>query len=262
MKSFAFKISALGLLAIVGLAQAANNPVPVPFTPAQQTQIEQIVHDYLLKNPQILVQVSQKLQEQQQTQMQAQEQQAQTKIPALSQALFHDPNSPVTGNPKGDVTLVEFFDYQCPHCRAMTATISALQKANPNLRVVYKSWPLFGGPSYFAAKAGLAAARQGKYEALHQALMNASIPFSNDEILGVAQSLGIDMQRLQQDMNDPSLNVDIKANQDLAKQLQLIGTPAFIIGKTDGSTKDSSFLVPGPSAQSVLQELIGKSTGF
>ncbi len=186
----------------------------------------------------------------------------QDQIPALSQSLFHDAQSPVGGNLQGSVTLVEFFDYQCPHCREVAPTVMALRAANPNLRIVYKDWPIFGGSSTYAAKVGMAIAKQGKYEAFHDAVMEANLPLTNDAVLSIARSLGADMTRLQQDMANPAIDSELKATVQLAKQLQLIGTPAFIIAKTQNSDKETSFLVPGPASQSTLQQMISQSSGF
>jgi protein-disulfide isomerase len=92
--------------------------------------------------------------------------------------------------------------------------------------------------------------------------MEASLPLTDDAVLGIARSLGVDMARLQQDMANPSIDNELKANVQLAKQLKLIGTPAFIIGKTQNSDKETSFLVPGPTPQSTLQQMISQSSGF
>lgn len=187
---------------------------------------------------------------------------AQDKIPALSAALLHDANNPVGGNPQGNVTMVEFFDYQCSHCRQMATTVEALRAANPNLRIVYKAWPFTGPSSVYASKAGLAAVSQGKYEVLHNALMRANVPLTNQEILATAKAVGIDTARLQRDMANPAYDAAFKANEQLAKELELTGTPAFVIAKTNGTDKNSSFLVPGLAQQSALQGMITKSSGF
>lgn len=186
----------------------------------------------------------------------------QDKIPALSSALLHDTRNPVGGNPQGNVTLVEFFDYQCSHCREMANTVETLRAVNPNLRVVYKDWPFSGPNSVYAAKAGLAAAIQGKYEVFHDALMKASLPLTNNEVLAIAKSVGIDTARLQRDMANSAFDGVFKANEQLAKELQLVGTPAFIIAKTNGADKNSSFLVPDISSQGVLQGMITQASGF
>lgn len=187
---------------------------------------------------------------------------AQDKIPALSSALLHDNGNPVGGNPQGNVTLVEFFDYQCSHCREMANTVETLRAVNPNLRIVYKDWPFSGANSVYAAKAGLAAVLQGKYEVFHDALMKASLPLTNNEVIAIAKSVGIDTVRLQRDMTNPAFDAVFKANEQLAKELELIGTPAFVIARTNGADKNSSFLVPGISSQSILQGMITQTSGF
>ncbi len=169
--------------------------------------------------------------------------------------------SPVTGNPKGETTLVEFFDYQCVHCRAMQPIIDKLQKEDPNLRVVYKEFPIFGAESEFASKAALAAEKQGKYSAFHEALMKSSKKLDSNEVLALAKQAGLDVTQLKKDMNDGNIAKEIKANQDLAKSMNILGTPAFVVtvSKGDnGTVEANSFLVPGTTDLKNLEQLITK----
>jgi len=223
------------------------------FTPAQRAQIESILHDYLLNHPDILVQVAQKLQQQQNDQMQ---QQAMKAVGTQTQALFNSPNSPVAGNPKGKVTLVEFFDYQCPHCKSVEPAVMELLKTEPNLRVVYKEFPIFGAGSQFASQAALAAQLQGKYPAFHAALMKAKAPFSEEEILNTAKSVGLDIDKLKSDMTQPSIKQELADNLQLANALGLPGTPGFIIAPTPtGNTAPPSnkvSVIPGDASLAML----------
>src|SRR5262249_24609588 len=156
------------------LATDKNN-TKTTFNANQVQQIQQVVHDYLIKNPQVLVEASEVLQKQA---MMKVEQNAKTAINQSASKVFADPASPVGGNPKGTVTIVEFFDYQCPHCKEMEAIIEKLVGKDKNLRVVYKELPIFGTNSRFASNAALASQEQGadKYVKLHDALMAASNP--------------------------------------------------------------------------------------
>ncbi|MFN7098284.1 MAG: DsbA family protein, partial [Gammaproteobacteria bacterium] len=192
-------------------------------------QVQQIVHDYLLNNPQILVQVSQKLQQQQMQQMQQVQQNAQKVIPDISAQLFSDKSSPIGGNVNGDVTMVEFFDYQCPHCKDMAAIVGDLTKQDGNLKIVYKELPIFGADSQFAAAAALASMQQGKYDQFHNALMQAPAPLTSDVVMQVAQANGLNVVQLQKDMNSDAVKQELKDNMQLAQKLKLMGTPAFVI---------------------------------
>ena len=139
----------------VHAAMLATPVVPATsFNAAQTTAIEKIAHDYLLAHPEILIEMSHALELKQQAQVQAK---AEKVIPALSKELLNDSVSPGAGNPKGTVSVVEFFDYQCPHCKVMAKEIDGLLASDHNVRVVYKELPIFGPESEFAAKAALQA---------------------------------------------------------------------------------------------------------
>lgn len=231
------------------------------FSPAQTAQIQKIVQQYLLDNPQILLEVGQKLQQQQMAQIQASQKQAKKTIPTLADLILQAPNSPVAGNSKGNVTLVEFFDYQCSHCRDMTPVVSKLIQQDPNLRVVYKEFPIDGDNSEFAARMALAAAKQGKYQAVHDALMQAPLPLTSDSMLTLASGFGLNMKTLQQDMNSPAIEAELKQNDALGKKLQLMGTPAFIISPSASEDTNQATLVPGATNIATLQQLINSMHG-
>lgn len=234
---------------------------------AEQTQaIQKIIHDYLVNNPQVLVEAATALQQQQQQQWQDT---AKKTVPEIAQQLFADPESPVAGNPKGDVTMVEFFDYQCPHCKDMGPEISGLLTTEKNLRVVYKAFPIFGDNSEFAAKAALAAEKQGKFSALHDALLNdKSDRLTSDIVLKLAAQAGLNVKQLQADMNDPAIAQELKDNYALAKKLQLTGTPGFVFAKVNVNDTTHTItdlknpvLIPGAVDQGTLAEAVAQSRG-
>lgn len=225
---------------------------------AQQKQIEKIVHDYLINNPEVLLEASQALQAKQQQNMQAQ---AKAAILENAGQLFSDALTSV-GNPKGNVTLVEFFDYQCIHCKKMAPVISLLIKQNPNLRVVYKEFPIFGQSSDVASKAALAAAMQGKYLPFHEALIQKEGRLNDEMIMETAKSVGLNMDKLKTDMSSKTVTDALEANRALAEKLRLMGTPAFIVAATpDGKLKADSTpaFIPGAASQESLEELIKKA---
>jgi len=244
------------LITQLSLAAPPPKPPAATFTPQQKTTIEQIVHDYLLQNPEILVEVSQALQQKERKTMM---QRAEKMIPKYAKQLFHSPGSPVSGNRLGTVTLVEFFDYQCIHCREMVPTINALIKKNKNLRVVYKEFPIFGSTSEFAAKASLAAVKQKKFDAFHEALFKAPTPLTKDKIIALAASVGLDTKQLQRDIKNLDINQELKQNYRLAQALGIIGTPAIIVVKNPYSPKNKPYFVPGQVSEAVLQHLINEA---
>jgi len=145
--------------------------------------------------------------------------------------VLRDPASPVTGNPDGDVTLVEFFDYNCPYCRQVAPVVAEAEATDPQLRIVYKEFPILGPGSVFAAKAALAAHQQGLYFAFHEALMQAGGRADEESVLAVARDVGLDVERLRSDMKDPEIQAAIDRNLALAEALRITGTPGFVVGR-------------------------------
>lgn len=201
---------------------------------AQIKQIQKVIHDYLVQNPQVLVEASQVYQDQELAKAKTKTQQAVTKN---LKALFNSPTSPTVGNPNGDVTVIEFLDYQCTHCREMSTVINELIKGDNKLRIVIKQLPIFGGPSKFAAEASIAAMNQGqaKYLAFHKNLLEATLPLTNEKILELATKSGLNIVQLQTDIKSKAVESQINDNFQLAKDLGLLGTPAFIVGNRVGS---------------------------
>ena len=230
------------------------------FDPQQKQAIEQIVHQYLVKNPEVLMEVSKALQLKQREDMMKQ---AESAIGTNGPALF-DSSSPMVGNKLGNVTMVEFFDYQCIHCKQMAPVVSELVKKDGGLRIVYKEFPIFGKSSEFAAQAALASQSQGKYLAFHDALMAAKERLSPKLVMKIAASVGIDTSKLKTDMKSAKVTKELKDTRQLAESLRLMGTPAFIIAKTPkGKYKQGakSFFVPGASSEDALQSLIKQANG-
>lgn len=148
----------------------------------------------------------------------------------LRQALERDPNAPVLGNPEGDITLTEFFDYNCPFCKKMVGTIQQLISSDPQLRVVYREWPVFGEGSVFAARASLASLDQGKYWPFHAALMGMKGRAVEATVIRAAREVGLDEARLRKDMQAARIDEHIETSFALAEHMGLVGTPTFIAG--------------------------------
>lgn len=227
-------------------------------SPAQKKQFESVIHDYLVNNPQVLVEVSQKLQQQQEQQMKSMEEKAQQTIPKLAKDLFSASGSPVLGNAKGNVTIVEFFDYQCPHCKDMETVIDGLVAKDKNIRVVFKEFPIFGNSSVYASKAALAANNQGKYKQFHKALMDSSNPLTQDKVMAAAKKVGLDMKKLKADMDSAAVQQELDTNLKLAQDLGLLGTPAFVVGDTTKASSPSSqsFFIPGAFTQEMMVTVV------
>jgi protein-disulfide isomerase len=186
------------------------------------------VRAYLLEHPEVVMEAVRRFGARQQ---EREESEVQKILKVRAEDILRDPNSPVGGNPQGDVSLVEFFDYNCPYCRRVAPVMVDAEAADPQLRIVYKEIPILGPNSTFAAKAALAVHRQGKYVAFHQALMQVRGTVDEARVLDVAAKIGVDIERMKSDMNDPAIQATIDKNLELAQAVRINGTPGFVLGQ-------------------------------
>ncbi len=235
MRPAAFLVSA-AFLSVAALAPAfAQDPVPAApvFTDAQRTEIESIIKDYIgTKHPELIAEAAQKLQTRDQ---EASETKLKEGVKSFKEKIFNDPNTPVGGNPKGDVTIVEFFDYQCGYCKLSEEGIEKVMKEDKHIRFIYKNFPVLGPLSIEAAKASQAAIKQGvsKFEAFHIALMNKKDHLTVSEpIYEIAKQAGLDVEKLKKDMEDPSIKATLNDNLKLGQDMGVRGTPLFIVGES------------------------------
>ena len=195
------------------------------FTPAQRQEIGQVVRDYLLANPEILVEVGEELEKRRQEKQNA----ANLKVLiAKKDKVFRSPYDYVLGNKDGDVTIVEYFDYNCGWCKRALNEVVNLTKNDKKVRVVMKEFPIFGEDSQFAAKAAMASVKLGKYWPFHVAMMRAE-RVTKANTMQIAASVGIDVEALKKEMAKPEYDKALQENARLAQQLGMQGTPAFII---------------------------------
>lgn len=192
-----------------------------------QDQLNQRIHDYILAHPEVLVQALQSLD---QRQREAEAAEAKAVLTARADDIFRDKQSPVGGNAEGNVTLVEFFDYNCPYCRQVAPIIAQAAADDPQLRIVYKEFPILGPDSVFAAKAALAAEKQGKYMQFHKALFDSRTRVTEPIVLKIAVEAGLDVARMKSDMQQPEIQALIDRNAELAQALKITGTPGFVVG--------------------------------
>ena len=193
----------------------------------QRKAIEAIIHDYLMQNPDVLIDALREAEAKANSEADVKATQV---LRDRRHEVFDDPATPVGGNPQGDVTVVEFFDYRCPYCKQVHPAIQKLLDQDRKLRFVYKEFPVLGEQSDIAAHAALAARLQGRYEAFHNAMMAAKGQITEELVYRIAGSIGLDVDRLKRDMTDPEIERALSANKSLAKALDLRGTPGFVIG--------------------------------
>jgi protein-disulfide isomerase len=235
-----------GLLAVTAapvLAQGTSKAL----TPAQEQAVRKLVRDYLIENPEIIVEAMQRLRQKRQR---AERERIGKVLVAYRTQIFENPRSPIAGNPKGDVTIVEFFDYQCPYCKQVMDRLLKTVADDGKIRLVFKEFPILGPNSMFAARAALASRNQGKYFKFHELLMGFKGKLSQEAVFVLAKSIGLDTKRLARDMDDPKIRKMIARNLQLAQLLKINGTPAFIIGDR---------LVPGAISRQQLEAYVARA---
>ncbi|WP_404371858.1 DsbA family protein [Sphingomonas sp. MMS24-J45] len=211
-------LGAVGLLSVQAFA-------PPRVDVADRARIESVVRDYILAHPEILPEAMQKLQDRET----ADRGNRAAMVAAQNRQAIETPFAGAwAGNPNGDVTLVEYFDYNCGYCRASLPAIAALLKSDPKIRIVYRDFPILAQSSVDAAKMSLAAAEQGKFQAFHDALY-AGGPVTAQSIATAAQRAGLDMARAA--AFAPRAQEEIAANEAMAQKLGLTGTPSWVIGR-------------------------------
>lgn len=215
-------------VALACLAAIAPQALAQSFSPPQEDAIRAIVRDYLMKNPDVIIEALQAYEAKQKQDLAS----SQTSTIRQRQAeIFNDPQSPAAGAANADVTVVEFFDYRCQYCKQAATTMAQLTRTDPKVRIVYKELPILGPDSVVATRAALAANFQGQYHKMHNALMNRRGTLDEPTVLAMAGELGLDAARLKSDMNRPEISATIERNRALARDLGIRGTPAFIIGE-------------------------------
>jgi protein-disulfide isomerase len=232
------------LLTVFLVATAPLAAAAAGLTSEQKTQIEFVIRDYLLQHPEILKEMTAKLEEKERIEEEVARMEGLRKNAA---DVFHYAGDAVAGNAKGDVTLVEFMDYNCGWCKKSVSEIQEIVGRDRNLRIVIKEFPIFGAGSEYAARAALASNRQGKYWELHQALFQHEGQVTAEVVDQTAADLGIDVTRMKTDMADQSILDTISKNYELTKLLRISGTPAFIVDET---------IVPGYVPSRSLEEAV------
>jgi protein-disulfide isomerase len=221
--------AALGAVMLAPQFATADSLPPPDAFPKDRAALDQAIHDYLMSHPDVVLDALKAGQAQ--ADAKAADQSRHTII-TKQKELLDDPDDLVEGNPKGDVTLVEFFDYRCPYCKEVEPSLDALLKEDGKLRIVYKEFPILGEASVYATHVALAAKKQGKYAEFQRAMMATKGDINDATVLNVAQSIGLDITKIKADMSAPATDKLIDKNYALADALDIQGTPAIVIGGT------------------------------
>jgi len=214
-----------------------------------RAQIEGIVRDYILANPEVIIE---SLQRGEMARRKAAEDKAAAALETHRDQIQNGPLTPVAGNPNGDVTVVEFFDYRCPYCKRVVPMIQELLKTDPNVRYVFQEFPILGDDSFLASKAALSVWKiaPDKYLDYHVALMQARGGLTEERLLQIAKSLDVNPEKLGAMMADDTITAQLNRNRQLGQLVGITGTPAFLVGEQ---------LVPGAVDLDTLKQLIASA---
>ncbi len=210
-------------LLLAALLLAVTAPAHAADAPLTKDDVNKIVHDYIMEHPEDILKSVQEYQDRMTKERQT------TAMKENSKDLF-DEDTPMVGNPKGDVTVVEFFDYNCGYCKKSFPDIKKLIDGDKNIRFLFKDFPILGANSEKAAKWAFAAHKQNKYFEFHQAMMNNHLPINDELLEKIAKSAGMDIAAAKAYTEGADALVLIERNRTLGSNMGIRGTPAFIIG--------------------------------
>lgn len=234
---------AAGVLAASTTARADDPQI----SESERAKIESVVHDYIMAHPEVVLDSLKAMQARQQA---AEDDRVRDTIAQESDALRHAKGDFVAGNPKGDVTLVEFFDYNCTYCRQAASSIQSLLADDPKLRIIFKEWPIRGDDSMAATRVSLAAQGQPQFLAFHFALMKHPGKVDEAVALQAAHDAGLDMTALKKAMQSPDIDARLAQTGTLAQKIGLQGTPAFVVGDE---------IIPGAVSEAEFRKLIAET---
>ncbi|MBL4603974.1 MAG: DsbA family protein [Emcibacteraceae bacterium] len=222
-----------GLFSLFGNAQQTSDG----FNNTQKDEINAMIRDYILENPEIIPEAVEVLRSRQNARMLLQSQ----------DLLYSDGYSHVEGNEQGDITVVEFYDYNCGYCKQVPSVLARLIEEDDNIKVIYKEYPILAESSEFASIAAMAAMKQGKFMDFHRALMKNKRALSEDLVLQIARDSGVDEDKLLKDMADPEIETNLMKTKYLVQNIGISGTPGFVIGDQ---------IIPGFISYEKLKDII------
>lgn len=234
------------LFAMVTLVCATSTSAKETMNESDRKEVEAIVQDYLIRNPEVIMRAIQSYQIKMESEKRKQ---VNKELEILNSELNKNSGSPVIGNPEGDITIVEFFDYRCGYCKRVFPTIQSLLKEDRNIRYVLKELPILGPDSVFASQAALAVwnSTPDKYMSFHSALMASRGNLNAEKVIKIAKNLAIDAEALTKNMKNKSVDKELSMNMQLSQRLDITGTPAFIIGNQ---------IIPGALSLDEIEKLV------
>ncbi len=232
MRGFFATTAMAAIIAGTGFIAAAHAD---EFTRAQKDEIRALVKDYLLKNPEILIEMSAALERKRNEQQARKEEEAEKYLKAHAGEIFTPrPLDPTIGPKDAKITLIEFYDYNCAFCKRALADLRRLVEENPDVRVIFKEFPILasrtGGGSLHAALASMAVYRlyPEKFWEFHQQLMNFPGVANRKVALKIAEKMGLDVKKIEAEMASPDMQATLAGTDELSRKLAIDGTPAFV----------------------------------
>jgi len=222
-----------GCAALIGLtsaAQAEPAKAPVsklPFSEDQRAAMEDFVRNFILDNPEVLMESVNRFR----TESEKKKEEGSIEVLKQNKAYFDNGKHPQIGNPKGDVTVVEFFDYNCGYCKRALSAVQELVQNDKNVRILFLDFPILSPESAVAAKWAVAANMQGKYWEFHQAILESPAPKNEENLANIAKTVGLDVEKLKKDADGKEVEKYLADVKDFGAKLNVTGTPAFIVGE-------------------------------
>ena len=235
------------ILAVIGCVftgSPARAQEDQALTTKQAEAVRKVIRDYLMEHPEVLQESLEALREKMRQQAEAD---ARKSLDTYRSELNDNKDDPATGNPKGDVTIVEFFDYNCAFCKSSYDAVLDTVKADGKVRLVFKEFPILTDDSIVASRIALAAKKQGKYDDLHRAYMKYRGKLDEKNAFKIASDLGLNIEQIKKDMAAPEFDKLLRRNKEIAHALGVEGTPTFIVGDR---------IVPQAVEASTLKQLI------
>lgn len=219
------------------------------FSASQKRELKALIRTYLIEEPEVLLEAMEALENKN---ADATAEQAQTAILSNWDALTKSPNSYIGGNPNGDISIVEFFDYNCGYCKQAMEAVMEVVKADGNIRLVLKEFPILSESSTIASEMAVAALKQGndKYLTFHTLLMQSKGKLTDDKLTDLATESGLNLEQLQIDMKAPEVQATIEESYMLARAIGIQGTPGFVIGEK---------LYPGAASAETLKKIVAEA---
>jgi len=226
---FTFLIANILIVAVTSPIHANEDKPPQSITKIERERIENIVKDFILNNPEHIIESIQSLRQREEVKK---HEKIKGNIINYQNELINDPDTPVGGNQNGSINIIEFFDYRCGYCKRVLPDLIKLVSKDKDIRLIYKEFPILGPKSIVASKAGLSAwiLDKSKYQTFHKAMMDSKGMLSESRIMKLASNAGYNVANLKKIMETSRIDKILEKTYNLAKALDINGTPAFIIG--------------------------------